>query len=73
MLSVTDDDLGGQTSRYAATGSLDFGSRSVNAYAIDYDFSLWSNCTYLLDDPARGDEFEQRDLRRLYGVGIVGD
>jgi len=67
-----DEDLGGETARYALTGELDFGGWSVNAYAIDYDFTLWSNFTYFLDDPVEGDEFEQRDDRRIYGLGVNG-
>jgi len=71
-LGNLDDDLGGETSRHALTGSLDFGGLSVAAYAVDYDFTLFSNFTYFLDDPDAGDEFEQRDKRRIYGIGIQG-
>jgi len=31
---------------------------------------LWSNFTYFLDDPIRGDQFEQEDDRRLYGLNF---
>ncbi|MEO1246255.1 MAG: TonB-dependent receptor [Pseudomonadota bacterium] len=71
-LGNIDDDLGGETSRYALTGSLDFAAWSVNAYAVDYDFRLYSNFTYFLDDPLAGDQFEQRDVRRVYGLGVRG-
>jgi hypothetical protein len=71
-LGFIDPDLGGQTERYALTGALDFGAWALNAYAIDYDFTLYSNFTYFLDQPAEGDEFEQRDARRVYGAGIEG-
>ncbi|MEQ9451308.1 MAG: TonB-dependent receptor [Pseudomonadales bacterium] len=67
-----DDDLGGETSRYLLAGRLSYDTWSINAYAIDYDFTLYSNFTYLLDDPVTGDEFEQRDQRRVYGLGIRG-
>lgn len=67
-----DPDLGGETSRFALTGSLDFGVWQLNAYAIDYDFTLYSNFTYFLDDPVDGDEFEQRDNRRVYGLAVNG-
>ena len=67
-----DDDLGGETSRYAITAQLDWQHWSVNAYAIDYDFTLYSNFTYNLDDPILGDEFEQRDQRRVYGLSLRG-
>ncbi|MEN7341825.1 MAG: TonB-dependent receptor [Pseudomonadota bacterium] len=64
-----DDDLGGRTTRHALAMNADFESWRVNAYAIDYDFRLFSNFTYFLND-SRGDEFEQVDNRRVYGVGI---
>ena len=67
-----DPDLGGSTDRVAATGAIDFGNWQLNAYLIDYDFTLFSDFTYLLDDPNSGDEFEQRDNRRIYGARISG-
>jgi len=71
-LGFIDPDLGGSTERYAFTASVDFASWNVTAYAIDYDFTLFSNFTYRLDDPAGGDEFEQRDERRVFGVNVEG-
>jgi len=71
-LGNLDDDLGGETARHALTASLDFGRFSLAAYAVDYDFTLFSNFTYFLDDPDAGDEFEQRDKRRVYGIGAQG-
>ncbi len=71
-LGFIDPDLGGETSRFALTGTVDFGSWQLNAYAIDYDFTLYSNFTYFLEDPIDGDEFEQRDSRRIYGIGVTG-
>ena len=72
-LGFIDPDLGGQTNRVAVTGAMDFGSWQVSGYVIDYDFTLFSNFTYLLDDPLLGDEFEQRDERQVYGVSVNGD
>ena len=37
------------------------------AYVIDYEMDLWSNFTYLLDDPVNGDQFQQVDDRTIYG------
>jgi hypothetical protein len=66
-----DPDLGGETSRYTASGEyhmpLGAGHLVANAYAVHYDFNLYSNFTYFLDDPVHGDEFEQRDNRNYYG------
>ena len=71
-LGFVDPDLGGQTERYLLTGSLYFGTWQVSGYALDYDFTLFSNFTYFLDDPVMGDEFEQRDRRRVYGTEVKG-
>lgn len=68
-----DPDLGGQTRRIAGTAQADAGSWRIGAYWLDYDFTLFSNFTYLLDDPARGDEFEQRDDRTVRGLWLHGD
>lgn len=37
---------------------------------MSYDFSLFSNFTYFLDDPVNGDEFEQLDERSYYGASL---
>jgi hypothetical protein len=71
-LGYIDPDLGGKTHRYGLTGALDFGSWHATAFVVDYDFTLFSNFTYLLDDPVAGDEFEQRDDRRMYGGHVGG-
>ena len=68
-----DDDLGGETSRFSLVGQARFnheaGSEThLSAYAVSYDFRLYSNFTYFLDDPVNGDEFEQRDRRWYYGA-----
>lgn len=70
-----DFDLGGETSRNSFTlqGGYDHNDGSLtefNAYAVDYDFSLFSNFTYFVNDPINGDEFEQLDKRRYYGAGL---
>ena len=69
-LGFIDPDLGGGTERYAFTGSLEFGTWALTVFAVDYDFSLFSNFTYFLDDPIVGDEFEQRDKRNIYGLNV---
>ncbi len=62
----------GNTSRYSLSGQFRRGTDSsltqVNAYAMAYDFQLFSNFTYLLDDPVRGDQIEQVDDRRVSGI-----
>ncbi len=72
-LGFIDPNLGGDSSRYALTGDVEFDSWRVGGYYIDYSFSLWSNFTYLLSDPANGDEFEQRDDRTIAGAWFKAD
>jgi hypothetical protein len=61
----------GSTSRYSLSAEHHFGSaRSLtdfSVYAIKYDFQLFSNFTYFLDDPVEGDQFEQADDRWILG------
>lgn len=70
-----DPDLGGKTTRLGINGEAaythaDGAETLINAYAVSYDFSLFSNFTYFLDDPINGDEFEQLDERTYYGAAL---
>ncbi|MHA7859748.1 MAG: TonB-dependent receptor [Henriciella sp.] len=70
-----DPDLGGETTRLGLNGLATYrhsdGSETqASAYVVDYDFSLFSNFTYLLDDPVNGDEFEQLDKRTYFGAAL---
>ncbi len=73
-LGSIDTSVGGESSRYSISGGWSgnaFGGQlNLAAYAIDSDLDLFSNFTYLLDDPIDGDQFEQVDERRLYGFEI---
>lgn len=66
-LGFIDPDLGGKTTRIGLNAGIDIGNWSANAYAIYYDFALYSNFTYFANDPVNGDEFEQRDERITLG------
>ena len=37
------------------------------AYAVRYDFSLYSNFTFYLNDPLNGDQINQKESRMIYG------
>ncbi|WP_394651581.1 TonB-dependent receptor, partial [uncultured Acinetobacter sp.] len=39
-----------------------------SAYAVRSELNLFSNFTYFLDDPLRGDQFEQAEKRTLLGL-----
>jgi outer membrane receptor protein involved in Fe transport len=62
---------GGETRRYSLAAdwarASDNAVTRANLYGIYYDFDLWSNFTYFLNDPVNGDQFEQRDKRTVYG------
>jgi len=64
----------GNTSRYSLSAEVHRGDErslsSINAYAINIDFRLYSNFTYLLEHPDRGDQFEQVDDRWIYGLDL---
>jgi hypothetical protein len=63
-----DTTLGGESSRYSLSGSWSHTDRSssqrASLYGIRYDLDLFSNFTYLLDDPLSGDQIRQRDSGR---------
>jgi len=63
---------GGNTDRYnmylKLTNHGDDGSTFENqVYAIRYDFNLFSNFTFYLNDPVNGDQIQQKESRWIYG------
>jgi outer membrane receptor protein involved in Fe transport len=64
----------GETHRLTLAGewrkSTRAGLTQVKAYGIDYGLDLFSNFTYFLDDPENGDQFEQKDERRVWGASV---
>lgn len=67
-----DDTEGGQTSRsnialnyksLVGKGSL----METNAFFSKYDFELFSNFTFFLNDPVNGDQIAQREERNIFG------
>ena len=40
----------------------------ITAYGFYYDLNLFSDFTYYLDDPIKGDQFEQQDRRWVAGL-----
>lgn len=45
-----DPDLGGNTTRYSASAQLTTENGHIEAYFVDYDFQLFSNFTYFLNN-----------------------
>lgn len=70
-----DDTNGGETSRYS--GSVEWHRTANNAstrlvgYGIASELDLFSNFTYLLDNPALGDQFRQTDSRVIAGAKVT--
>ena len=66
-----DKTLGGSTKRMSLSSeySHDHKTNKVvwRSYIIGYELDLWSNFTYLLDDPVGGDQFKQKDKRTIFG------
>jgi hypothetical protein len=73
ILGSLDKTLGGDSGRYSLSFAWEHEHESHrsewSAYLIDYDMNLWSNFTYLLDDPENGDQFQQVDDRTIWGGG----
>ena len=71
---LIDPSDGGKAHRYSLSGawrqSAETSNTQVNAYFIDSKLDLFSNFTYFLDDPVRGDQFEQRDRRLTLGLNL---
>ena len=63
---------GGHSGRYSLQGQFHRragGSETkITAYAFHYDLDLFSDFTYYLTDPNRGDQFEQADKRYVAGL-----
>ena len=69
-----DDTDGGSTQRYSLSGSWNrVGGKSTQRaqlFGIYSDLDLFSNFTYFLDDPERGDQFNQRERRVVVGGNV---
>ncbi len=70
---AVDDTEGGNTSRTNATLSItnDLGQETynkLNLYYSHYDFRLWSNFTFFLEDPENGDQIRQSEGRHIIGI-----
>lgn len=70
---AVDDTEGGNTARTNAYASL---SKPIdentflkaNTFYSKYDFELYSNFTFFLEDPINGDQIKQKENRTIYGM-----
>ena len=69
-----DTTVGGAADRYSLSagwaGTALGGTLDASAYVVRSNLDLFSNFTYLLDDPANGDQFQQVDDRTVYGFSL---
>lgn len=69
---AVDESDGGGTARAAVTVNAVTSDRNselrLMLYGVYYELDLYSNFTYYLDDPERGDQFEQTDRRTIAGT-----
>ena len=65
---------GGLAARYSLSANAhlqgESGTTRAQAYAIRSTLDLFSNFTYFLDNPAQGDQFQQRDRRWVLGFDV---
>ena len=70
-----DTTLGGAQERYSLSGDWARATGSVldqvQVYGIASQFNLLSNFTYLLDDPSKGDQFNQHENRIITGINAT--
>ena len=70
---AVDDTEGGTTSRtnLALDHTKVINGHSfvkTNAFYSQYQFELYSNFTFFLDDPVNGDQIKQKENRNIYGI-----
>ena len=68
-----DDTEGGNTSRTNLVVHHDKklandSSLKTDVYISNYDFELYSNFTFFLDDPVNADQIRQKENRSIYGI-----
>lgn len=70
---AVDDTEGGNTSRTNVNVSLskpidENTFMKANAFYSNYQFELYSNFTFFLEDPINGDQIKQKENRAIYGM-----
>lgn len=70
-LDTIDDTDGGNTQRYSFAANWwkesELGKTDLSFYSVYYDFNLYSNFSFFLEDPVRGDQIYQKDRRVVIG------
>ncbi|WP_425509963.1 TonB-dependent receptor domain-containing protein [Winogradskyella flava] len=71
-----DDTEGGETERTNFNVTYDTyisddTKLSANAFYSHYDFELYSNFTFFLEDPVNGDQIKQKENRQIFGANTL--
>lgn len=66
-LGLIDPSSGGDSSRRSISGHWQQQDINASGYWIQSELQLWSNFSYFLNDPIKGDQFEQSDKRQVFG------
>ena len=71
-----DPNEGGKTSRYNFNASLktylpDGAKLNNQIFYSKYQFELYSNFTFFLNDPVNGDQIRQKEDRNLFGINSI--
>jgi hypothetical protein len=73
-LGAIDPSSGGESHRFSLSSALQhisrFGITQMNLYTLHSNLALFSNFTYFLDDPVKGDQFSQIDKRFQSAMNI---
>lgn len=69
-LGSLDETVGGKSNRASLSGNWQNDDWEISAYWIHSSLNLFSNFTYLLEQPDVSDQFEQVDKRDIFGGSI---
>ncbi len=75
LYGTLDPSGGGNSGRYSVQGEWHRqtanSATTIMGYVFHYDLDLFSDFTYYLDDPVKGDQFEQLDNRWVAGIAAA--
>lgn len=76
FFGAIDDTEGGKTSRFNFNSQLQTQFNSQTSWSnqfffVNYNFELFSNFTFFLDDPMNGDQIKQHEKRNILGYNSV--
>lgn len=70
LFDTVDPSSGGDSRRQSVSFNFKRSDLQLSAYYLQHRLQLWSNFSYFLADPIRGDQFEQADDRAVWGGNV---